>query len=122
MTVLLIPAISTTDPPGVDYADLVLHINTRIVSAVRARRTVNGWLAFEVGDRTLAGDPELIIGEQLIWRVPVHWTSPSKGILAEHIADVLIDAISGEVLNADTQIRTVEEQVKHAAGSFRGTD
>jgi hypothetical protein len=70
----------------------------------------------------LAGDPEPIIGEQLIWRVPVHWTSPSKGILAEQIADVLIDARSGEVLNADTQIRTVEEQVKHAAGSLRGTD
>jgi hypothetical protein len=78
MTVMVLSPGATGNLPETDYADIVLHVRARILSAVRARRKANGWLAMEGGDRLLAGDPELVIDEHLRWRVPVHWTSPKK--------------------------------------------
>src|SRR3954447_22081888 len=102
MTVMVLLPGATGNLPETDYADIVLHVSARILSAVRARRRANGWLAMEAGDRLLAGDPELVIDEHLRWRVPVHWTSPTKGILVERVYDLVLDAATGEVLDEQT--------------------
>lgn len=122
MTVMILSAGATGKLPETDYADIVLHVNARILSATRVRRKANGWLAMEAGDRLLAGEPELVIDEQLRWRVPVHWTSPTKGILAEHICELLIDAVTGEVPNQQSQIQEIQRRVDDAARSLRSTD
>jgi hypothetical protein len=121
MSVLILSPNVTSDMPDADYADIVLHVSARIMSATRARRKTNGWLCLEVGDRMLAGDPELVIGEQLLWRVPVQWTSPTHGRLAEHVCDLLVDATTGEVLDQASQIQVIQRRVEHAAHSLRST-
>ncbi len=108
--------------PETDYADLVLHVNARIISAARARRKANGWLAMEAGDRVVAGEPELVIDDQLRWRVPVHWTSPTKGLLAERVCDLLLDAVTGDVPDPQAQLQMVLKRVAHAARPLLPTE
>jgi hypothetical protein len=81
-----------------EHAEVIVHIHARVIASVRVRRKVNGWLCLEVGDRMLAGEPELMVGDQLIWRVPVHWTSPTTGVLAQSVGHVMVDAMTGELL------------------------
>lgn len=104
---------------GTDFAKVSIHIDAQIISAARARRKVNGWLAMDVGDRMLAGEPELIIGEPLYWRVPLHWTSPSQGILAAQIAVVMVEATTGDIIDPLNKIREIAENVKRAARPLR---
>jgi hypothetical protein len=122
MTVMILPAGATSNLPETDYADIVLHVSARVLSAVRARRKANGWLAMEAGDRLLAGEPELVIDEQLRWRVPVHWTSPTKGVLAERVYDLMMDAVTGEVPEQQLQIRELQRRVDDVARALRSTD
>ncbi len=96
MTVLLASTQKTPSESGDAFTDVVVHIDMRVVSAARVRRKVNGWLAMEAGDRLLAGEPELMLGERLIWRVPIRWTSPTQGVLARMEFTVLVDAKSGD--------------------------
>jgi hypothetical protein len=117
MTVLVLSPSAGGSLPDTDYADIVLHVNARIISAARARRKANGWLAMEAGDRLLAGEPELIIDEQLRWRVPVHWTSPTKGVLAERVHDLMMDAVTGDILGEQAQIKIIQKRVEDAARS-----
>ncbi len=66
MTVIL-PSTRVTNVGAEDeLAEIIVHIHARIVAADAARRTANGWLCLEVGDRLLAGDPELLVGDRLI--------------------------------------------------------
>jgi hypothetical protein len=122
MTVLVLSPFTGSSLPETDYADIVLHVNARVMSATRARRKANGWLAMEAGDRLLAGEQELVIGEQLRWRVPVHWTSPTKGILEERVHDLMMDAITGEVADPQSRIQKIQRRVQDAARSLRRAD
>lgn len=121
MTVAILSSAAKGGLPETDYADIVLHVNARIVSAARARRKANGWLAMEAGDRLVAGEPELMIDDQLRWRVPVHWTSPTKGLLTERVCDLLLDAATGEVSDPQGQLHTILKRVEDAARSIRST-
>jgi hypothetical protein len=118
MTVMVLSSSATGNLPESDYADIVLHVTARILSAVRARRKANGWLAMEAGDRLLAGIPELVIDEQLRWRILVHWTSPTKGVLAERVYDLVMDAVTGEVPDQQAQLDEIRRRVADAASGL----
>lgn len=122
MAVAILSSAVSGSLPETDYADLVLHVNARIISAARARRKANGWLAMEAGDRVVAGEPELVIDDQLRWRVPVHWTSPTKGLLAERVCDLLLDAVTGDVPDPQAQLQMVLKRVAHAARPLLPTE
>jgi hypothetical protein len=121
MTVAILSS-AASSLPDTDYADIVLHVHARIISSARARRKANGWLAMEAGDRLLAGEPELVIDEQLRWRVPVHWTSPTKGVLAERVCDLLLDAVTGNVLDSQSQLQMILRRVEDAARSLHSPE
>ena len=104
---------------GTDYARLSVHLDAQIFSATRVRRKVNGWLAMEVGDRMLAGYPELIINERLCWRVPLHWTSPTKGIVDARVAEIFVDAVTCEIIEPLNKIVEIKQNVKRAARTLR---
>lgn len=93
---------------GTDFAKLSVHLDTQVFSAARIRRKVNGWLALEVGDRMLAGEPELVIDERLCWRVPLQWTSPTVGVLESRIAEVFVDATTSEIIDAQIKMMEIE--------------
>lgn len=101
-----------------EHAEVIVHIHARIIAPAKARRTVNGWLCLEVGDRLLANEPELLAGERLIWRVPVQWTSPTKGVLARNVGQVMVDAVTGEILSNQETIQELHQYVAAFARSL----
>lgn len=66
------------------------------VSAEVARQRANRFLIMNLGDQLYAGTPELVIGEQLSWRVPVHLALSRGGYLGK-IGDLRIDAQTGDL-------------------------
>jgi hypothetical protein len=119
LTTLSLASTQLHEVNGTDYAKISVHLDVQVFSASRVRRKVNGWLVMDVGDRMLAGDPELIIGEPLYWRVPLHWTSPTKGVLEARVADILVDAITGEIVDPLNKILEIQHNVKRAARTLR---
>ena len=73
------------------------------ISAVTARRKVNGFLASQVGNLLLADDASLTIGERITWRVPVDLTAPGQGRIGR-VGDIDVDIDSGELLLNQQQL------------------
>lgn len=118
MTIIL----SSVQPSHADageHTEVIVHIQARILAAGLARRKVNGWLILEVGDRLLAGEPELLVDDRLVWRVPVEWTSPTKGVLAQQVGHVLVDAMSGDLIPNSATLQEIERRVTALAHSLR---
>ena len=66
------------------------------VSAQDARKLVQRWLLLHVSHMMGADEPVLEIGEQAMWRVPVHLSTPSAGIVGQ-IGEVALNAVSGQI-------------------------
>ena len=119
MTVVLAATHTLPAGAGERFTDVIVHVNARVLSPAQARRKVNGWLALEVGDRLLAGEPELMLAEQLVWRVPVQWTSPTLGMLAHTNILILIDATTGDLLPDSPTPQEIEDHVATLAHTLR---
>jgi hypothetical protein len=92
-----------------------LHVNAVVVSAASVRSLVNGWLLWEVGERLSARPPELVVGSEMLWRIPVRWTSLTKGVLAERVCEIYAKASDALLINADAKKQEIHEQVKRYA-------
>jgi hypothetical protein len=74
------------------------------VDAKSARWRVTAWLASEVGNMLIAGDPRLVISQNTVWRLPALLTSSEQGIVGE-VGFVDVDAAIGELM-AGNELRT----------------
>ncbi|HEX6386859.1 MAG TPA: hypothetical protein VF177_19510 [Anaerolineae bacterium] len=86
------------------------------VDAVTARRRVTAWLVSEVGNMMMGGSPELVIGTETLWRVPVILTSSSAGTLGE-VGIVVVDAVTGELHVSDDLRDQILNNVRDSNGS-----
>lgn len=66
------------------------------ISAEVARQRANRFLIMNLGDQLCAGAPELVISEQLSWRVPVHLALSRGGYLGK-VGDLRVDAQTGDL-------------------------
>jgi hypothetical protein len=74
-----------------------IEITTQFnISAAVAKQKVNRFLAMNAGNMLAAGDPELVVGTALVWRVPVLFGTPAKGALGR-VGELAVDADTGEV-------------------------
>ncbi len=86
------------------------------VTAFVARQTVNRYLITRVGDMLHAGEPELVIGDTLRWRVPVMLATREKGQLGK-VGELLVSVDSGEVIVEHPQ--QIEEMTAHAEALYQ---
>ncbi len=114
-TIVLFTPVQPNGVNPVDYTQVIVQVDARVVSAARARHTANGWLLWNVGERIAVGDPELILNEKLTWRFPLRWTSTKQGRLADLAAELRIDAVSGEVLATQSTVEEILNRVQSAA-------
>jgi hypothetical protein len=94
------PTITISGEGVQDLNELNVQISVEAVvnvDAKTARRRVTAWLASQVGNMLMAGDPRLVIREITAWRLPVLLTSSEKGVLGE-VGFVDVDASTGEPL------------------------
>ena len=78
-----------------------LHAEIR-VSPESARRRANSFLTLNVAMEFSPGDPVLIYGERLLWRMPVHLLIPGIGAVST-VGAIEVDAITREVVSLSTQ-------------------
>jgi len=96
-----------------------LDINISVTATVNidartARRRATAWLASEVGNMLIGGEPQLVIGKLTVWRVPVVLTSSQQGTIGE-VGIVDVDAESGEALVGDSLREQILTHVQYLA-------
>jgi hypothetical protein len=67
------------------------------VTHITAQRAVSRFLLDQVGNLLYGEPPSLVVGDRLLWRVPVWLGSPTRGALGQ-LGVVDVDAQSGEIL------------------------
>ncbi len=84
-----------------------LHGEFNITSFV-ARQKVNRYLLLNTGNLIHAMEPDLVIGDELQWKVPVGYSLPGKGLLGR-VGEIMVDANTGNlVLESSSQINEIE--------------
>jgi hypothetical protein len=84
-----------------DRLQVSVHLQAEVLSAGAARRAANVWLLENIGNLLRADNPELVLGEPLVWRVDIVLTTPSRGQVGL-VGRLELDAITGEVLADET--------------------
>jgi hypothetical protein len=78
-----------------------VEVSTEInISSVVARQRANQFLIAWVGDQLGAQEPEMVVTEQVHWRLPVVYAPSRLGPLGV-VGHLLVDAQTGEVSIAD---------------------
>jgi hypothetical protein len=90
-----------------------------LISSRQATATVNEWLVCYVGDRFLAGEPDLDHGAEL-WRVPILYVYPQEGPIGT-AGEVTVDAITGEMRTRPT-VDEIKSQALNLYQSRHGSE
>lgn len=80
------------------------------LSAQEARKKVDRWLLHYVSTMLGADEPQLRVGTQTVWVVPIYFGAPHTGRVGQ-VGTVEVDAISGELLKLIERKAEIE---KHA--------
>lgn len=86
------------------------------ISATAAMRRVNAFLATHVGNLLLSDEPDLVLANRIVWRVPIDLTAPSQGRIGR-IGEVDVDVESGELLLDDKQIEGIRNRARNLIAS-----
>ena len=82
-------------PTGQSKINLKIEVTAEInVSAFVARQKSNRFLITQAGDQLCAGDPELVVGPKVSWRVPVQYAPSRRGLLGI-VGHLMVDADNG---------------------------
>lgn len=76
------------------------RIFTIHISATEAKRKVSHWLAWEVAMTLMGQNPSLVIGERIVWRVPVVFTAVHVGVVGM-VGEIDVDVESGEMIRPE---------------------
>jgi hypothetical protein len=82
------------------------------VSADQARRKVSVFVLTEIGNLLHGEMPILVVGERVVWRVPVHLTRPSFGNMGQ-VGHIDVDVKSGELLVDPEMISLIEHNAEN---------
>ena len=98
-----------------------LQIDVRLtaqvnISAVVARRKVNSFLAMQVGNLFLAGEPVMTLANRIVWRVPVDLTTPGHGRRGQ-VGQVDVDIENGQLLLDEAGITLIRQNAQHLVAS-----
>ena len=83
------------------------------VTAFSARQKVSGFVADEISTNMRGGEPKLIVGERICWRVPVILSMPPAGDRGE-VGAIDVDIETGQL----TVTRALVEEIERRAEYF----
>lgn len=94
--------VAQTDQQIEQHIELLVHVQARVLAPAVARRKANVWLLMNAGNLLRADNPELVMGELLLWRFDVIRGMPDlsrPGSAFIHtIGRMSLDATTGEVI------------------------
>jgi hypothetical protein len=111
--------VSQTHIPGGSQVTLKIEITTHMnTTSYVAKQRVNRFLAVNAGNMLAAGEPELVVGERLLWRVPVMFGTPEKGQIGK-VGELQVNVESGDVIVDDST--QVEVMLRNAEILYSGS-
>lgn len=84
------------------------------LSAYAARQKADGFLLSHVGYMLHAGDPELVLGKRIVWRVPVILSQRSVGDVGQ-VGTVDVDVETGQINITPSQIEEIQSRADKIA-------
>lgn len=98
--------------PAGSRVSFKVEVNADInVTSYVARQKANRFLILEVGDQFYAGEPELVLGPEVHWRVPVYYAPSRRGTLGI-VGHLLVNTETGEITIDDNL--TAEDLLERA--------
>ncbi len=92
-----------------------IHLSATInVTAFSARQKVTGFLADEISTHMHGGEPVLIMGERIFWRVPIILSLPPVGDRGE-VGAIDVDVETGQLLISHELIQEIENRAEYLA-------
>jgi hypothetical protein len=127
MTAMILPAQykpgSTTHHGADEYLQVSVHLQVMVMAPQMAQHKATVWLSMNAGHLLLAENPELVLGQPLIWRLDVVRSLPRRDkpgvVIRTVVGRMQIDAVTGEVVNPETLIQELTSNAdalsRHAA-------
>lgn len=84
------------------------------VTATMARRRVSRLVISEIGNLLYGGEPSLVVGERISWRVPVLLAYPDTGLVGQAGA-LDVDVETGEILVTPEQLTEIADYAHYLA-------
>ena len=84
------------------------------VTAFSARQKVTGFVADEISTNMHGGEPRLIVGERICWRVPVTLSMPPIGDRGE-VGEIDVDIETGQLMVTRALIQEIERRAEYLA-------
>jgi hypothetical protein len=104
--------------PDVGVVDLHLNRSFEIaVTAEQAQRQVKRWLLDEVSMTMTTQPPMLLIGAQIVWRVPVIFTAAHIGSVG-CVGEVDVDVATGAMNNTSALKERILSQARKLAATM----
>ena len=101
--------LAITDPVTVD---INLRVSGEIVvGSLAARQKVNRFVVSQIGNLCSAGEPELLVADSFLWRVPVLLTNPASGELGQ-VGEITVDAQTGEIHADEATITSIQQNAR----------
>ncbi len=86
------------------------------VSAFSARQKVNSFVLSDISYMMHAGEPQLVIGDRICWRVPVILSSTSRGDMGE-VGAISVDVETGQMNVSPQLIQEIGHRAEGLASS-----
>jgi hypothetical protein len=84
------------------------------VTAFSARQKVTGFVADEISTNMHGGEPRLIVGDRICWRVPVILSMPPVGDRGE-VGAIDVDIETGQLTVTRALIEEIERRAEYLA-------
>ena len=96
-----------------------LAIDIRLTASVNvtgfsARQKVTGFVADEISTNMHGGEPELVVGERICWRVPVILSLPPTGDRGK-VGAIDVDVETGQLMVTHALVEEIERRAEYLA-------
>jgi hypothetical protein len=116
----MIRSILLETPIDYEAGTVTLHLDRKIevkLSPDEAQRLVNNYVHLEISTQLHAEVPTLVVGDQVVWRVPIHLTFPSFGDVGQ-IGFIQVDPVTGELDTSSSTLDTLIHNAENLAHRF----
>jgi hypothetical protein len=95
--------------PQSGRVDIRIHVSAEMqITAAVARRRVSRLVISEIGNLLHGGEPALVVGERMVWRVPVVLAYPDRGPVGQ-AGTLDVDVETGEILVTPHQVEEIRQ-------------
>ena len=101
--------------PRSGRVEVNIHLSADIqVTAAMARRRVSRLVISEVGNLLYGGEPSLLIGERICWRVPILLAYPDTGPIGQ-VGTLDVDVETGNIFITPEKLAEITDYAHYLA-------